>query len=140
MPEREAHPLLYKKTEQVLDLLGQDEIWPLAYLRWEMSLLDDAGFGLDLSTCAVTGATEGLIYVSPRSGRAVSRDGAGDWADRLLPLPPCLRGDGPAPDNEVITALGTTGYFLEAKLATALGHKPVPEARMRLIDQLTRLV
>ena len=140
LPEREAHPLLYKKTEQVLDLLDQDEIWPLAYLRWEMSLLEDTGFGLDLSACAVTGQTEGLIYVSPKSGRAVSRDGAGDWADRLLPLPPCLRGEGPAPDAEILTALGTTGYFLEAKLAPALGHKPVPEARMRLIDQLMRLV
>lgn len=138
LPERESHPLLYRRTEQLLDLLGQDEIWPLAYLRWEMSLLEETGFGLDLSECAVTGATDGLIYVSPKSGRAVSKEGAGDWAERLLPLPPCLLGEGPAPDEEIVLALGTTGYFLESKLATALGHKPVPEARARFLDQLTR--
>ena len=138
LPERESHPLLYRRTEQLLDLLGQDEIWPLAYLRWEMSLLEETGFGLDLSECAVTGATDGLIYISPKSGRAVSKEGAGDWAERLLPLPPCLLGEGPAPDEEIVLALGTTGYFLESKLATALGHKPVPEARARFLDQLTR--
>jgi len=140
LPERESHPSLYRRTEQLLDLLGQDEIWPLAYLRWEMSLLEETGFGLDLTECAVTGTTEELIYVSPKSGRAVSRAGAGEWADRLLPLPPCLRGEGPAPDEEIVTALATTGYFLEAKLATALGHKPLPDARARFVDQLTRML
>ena len=72
LPEREPHPRLYKQSEQLLDLLGQDEIWPLAYLRWELALLDALGFGLDLSACAVTGASDDLVYVSPRSGRAVS--------------------------------------------------------------------
>ena len=94
LPERQPHDALYLKTERLLDLLGQDEIWPLAYLRWELALLDDMGFGLDLSECAVTGVREGLVYVSPRTGRAVSREGAGEWADKLLPLPPCLRGVG----------------------------------------------
>ena len=92
LPEREAHRPLYRRTEQLLDLLGQNEVWPLAYLRWEVALLEEMGFGLDLGRCAVTGATEDLIYVSPRSGRAVSRAGAGDWAERLLPLPDVLRG------------------------------------------------
>lgn len=140
LPERESHPQLYRITEHLLDLLGQDEIWSLAYLRWEMSLLEETGFGLDLSECAVTGATENLIYVSPKTGRAVSKQGAGEWAERLLPLPRCLRGEGPAPDEEVITALGTTGYFLETKLAPALGHKPLPDARARLIDLLKRML
>ena len=138
LPEREPHAALYARSEQLLDLLGQDEIWPLAYLKWELALLDDMGFGLDLGQCAATGTTEDLIYVSPKSGRAVSRAGAGDWADRLLPLPPCLLGQGDAPDAEILTALSTTGYFLEHRLAPALGHKPLPEARARLLAALTR--
>ena len=138
LPEREAHPRLYRLSEQVLDLLGQDHIWPLAYLRWELLLLEETGFALDLTSCAVSGATEGLSYVSPKTGRAVSTLGAGDWADRLLPLPPCLRGDGPAPDGEVLQALRVTGYFLEHKLAPALGHKPLPEARARFLERFAQ--
>ncbi|MCE8530221.1 DNA repair protein RecO [Ruegeria pomeroyi] len=139
LPERETHPRLYKQSEQLLDLLGQDEIWPLAYLRWELALLDALGFGLDLSACAVTGASDDLVYVSPRSGRAVSAGAAGEWADRLLPLPPCLRGEGPASDPEIALALRTTGYFLEHRVAPALGHAPLPQARGRLIDLISRL-
>lgn len=138
LPEREVHLPLYQRTEQLLDLLGQNDIWPLAYMRWEQALLEELGFGLDLSHCAVTGAKDGLVYVSPRSGRAVSRDGAGDWVDRLLPLPPCLRGEGEAPDQEVLIALGTTGYFMENRLAPELGHKPLPEARGRFVDLVSR--
>ncbi|MBE1285913.1 MAG: DNA repair protein RecO [Rhodobacteraceae bacterium] len=140
VPEREPHPDLYKRTEQLLDLLEQEEIWPLAYLRWEVALLDELGFGLDLDRCAVTGTREGLIYVSPKSGRAVSREGAGEWADRLLPLPPVLRGEGSAPDEEVVLALKTTGYFLDTKLAKSLGNRPVPDARSRFIDTFTRRI
>ena len=73
LPEREAHGRLYRQTERLLDLLGQDEIWPLAYLRWELALLEETGFGLDLSACAVTGAQDDLVYVSPKSGRAARR-------------------------------------------------------------------
>lgn len=140
LPERESHLALYGESERLLDLLGQDEIWPLAYLRWELRLLEETGFGLDLSCCAVTGAQEGLAYVSPKSGRAVSRAGAGDWADRLLPLPLCLLGEGDAADGEMAQALDVTGYFLQNKLAPALGHKPVPEARARFIDQVVRML
>ena len=138
LPEREAHQPLYQRSEQLLDLLEQTDIWPLAYLNWELALLDEMGFGLDLSACAVTGQTDGLIYVSPKSGRAVSAQGAGDWADRLLPLPPCLRGEGPAPDDEIATALGTTGYFLEQRLAPELGNKPLPDARARFVEAFNR--
>ena len=92
LPEREPHPALYRRTEALLDMLGQGDVWPLAYLKWELRLLEEMGYALDLDACAVTGATEGLIYVSPKTGRAVSAKGAGEWADRLLPLPPVLRG------------------------------------------------
>lgn len=140
LPERETHPRLYRQTEQLLDLLEQGDLWPLAYLRWEMSLLEDTGFGLDLTACAVTGATEGLAYVSPRTGRAVTQAGAGDYADRLLPLPPVLRGEGDAPDAEVVAALRVTGHFLENHLAPELGTKPLPEARARLVRLIGKRV
>ncbi len=138
LPEREAHPPLYARTVALLDLLGQDDLWPLAYLRWEQALLDEMGFGLDLSRCAVTGATEGLVHVSPRSGRAVSAAGAGDWAGRLLPLPPVLRGEGEASDAEVPAALGTTGWFVEHRLIAGGGGRAMPPARQRFLDALAR--
>ncbi|WP_422049117.1 DNA repair protein RecO [Shimia sp.] len=138
LPDREPHPALYHQSVQLLDLLGQHELWPLAYLRWEMALLTELGYGLDLTSCAVTGSSDALIYVSPKSGRAVSAKGAGEWADRLLPLPPVLRGEGSAPDEEVLAALATTGYFLSEKLAPDLGHKPLPDARARFIDRFAR--
>ena len=138
LPEREAHPALYARTEALLDLLGQGEVWPLAYLQWEMALLEEMGYGLDLSCCAVTGAREGLLYVSPKSGRAVSAKGAGEWADRLLPLPDVLRGEGEATDVEIAEAFRTTGYFLDAHLARNLGDKPLPEARARYVATFSR--
>ncbi len=138
LPEREPHPRLYARSQALLDLLGQDDLWPLAYLGWERALLEETGFGLDLSRCAVTGARTDLVHVSPRTGRAVSRQGAGEWASRLLPLPPCLRGEGPAPDAEVLRALTTTGYFLEHRLAPALGNRPLPAARARFVELFRR--
>lgn len=138
LPEREVHRDLYRRTAQLLDLLDQPALWPLAYLRWEMALLDELGFGLDLSGCAVTGAVEGLEFVSPKTGRAVSRKGAGEWIDRMLPLPPVMLQQGEAPDAEIAIALRTTGYFLNTKLAPQLGQKPIPEARARFLTALDR--
>ncbi len=138
LPERAPHPELYRRSVALMDLLPERALWPLGYLRWELALLSEMGFGLDLTACAATGATEDLAYVSPRTGRAVSRGGAGDWADRLLPLPPCLLGEGAAPDAEIAAALGTTGHFLHHHLAPQLGDRPVPEARRRFVDLLAR--
>lgn len=139
LPEREAHRRLYDRSEVLLDLMGDGEVWPLAYLQWELALLEEMGFGLDLSACAVMGtAVNDLSYVSPRTGRAVSRAGAGDWADRLLPLPACLMGHGPAPDQEVAQGLRTTGHFLRAHLAPALGNHPLPEARTRFVEEFQK--
>ncbi|MEM9578212.1 MAG: DNA repair protein RecO [Pseudomonadota bacterium] len=134
LPERAAHKALYHETERLLDLLGQTDIWPLAYLRWEVQLLNHMGYALELDHCAVTGASDDLAYVSPKSGRAVSRAAAGQWADRLLPLPAILRGAGDAPDREVAQAFTTTGYFLREHLARDLGHKPLPDARDRFVE------
>lgn len=138
LPEREPHKRLYLQSEQLLDLLDATEIWPLAYLRWEISLLEEMGYALELEACAVTGQTDDLAYVSPKSGRAVSRGAAGDWADRLLPLPDVLRGAGAAGDDEIAQAFVTTGHFLSAHLAQDLGNKPLPEARARFVDAFTR--
>lgn len=138
LPEREACPMIHDSTVTLLDLLAGSPDWPARYLRWELALLEDLGFGLDLSCCAVTGTREDLAYVSPRTGRAVSRVGAGDWAARLLPLPQCLLGQGPATGAEVAAGLRTTGYFLTHHLAHALGDRPLPAARARLIDLLSR--
>ena len=138
LPEREPYPNLYDGTLAVLDMLGASPFWPIAYLRWEMSLLEDLGFGLDLSACAVTGETENLVYVSPKSGRAVSAAGAGKWKTKLLPLTPALLGKGDGNPTDITEGLRTTGHFLQTGLAPALGNKPIPEARNRLIDRLIK--
>lgn len=141
LPERQAYPRLYAQTVTVLDLICSDAplAWAYAYLRWELALLSEMGFGLDLSACAVTGETAGLSFVSPKSGRAVTAAGAGDWAGRLLPLPPCMTGAAPGDLAEVLTGLGTTGWFLEHWLRPSLGERPLPAARDRLLDALRRV-
>lgn len=140
LPERAAYPALYRRTVALLDMIGTDPLWPAAYLLWERALLDEMGFGLDLSSCAVTGAVDALAYVSPKTGRAVSAAGAGEWADRLLPLPPALLGVGEGAPDEVRAGLRTTGHFLETRLAPDLGDRPLPPARRRLLDALDREV
>lgn len=137
LAERDPHPQLALATETLLDRMDAAEDWAEDYLRWEMQLLDEMGFGLDLTACAVTGAREGLAYVSPRSGRAVSRAGAGEWADRLLPLPAILGGAGDNRGNGVAEGLAITGHFLDARLARELVGKPLPAARDRLIRRLS---
>ncbi|MEO0678650.1 MAG: DNA repair protein RecO, partial [Pseudomonadota bacterium] len=134
LPEREAAAETYAATVELLDLMMLTDAWPLAYLRWELSLLEVLGYGLDLTTCAATGVTEDLIYVSPKSGRAVSRAGAGEYAPKLLPLPrPLLPGE-EGSDIEIAAALGTTGHFL----SKAMGAPELPAARARLITALAR--
>jgi len=139
LPERESHPRLYATSIALLDAIADTPDWPLDYLHWEVLLLDDLGFGMDLTECAVTGAWHDLAYVSPKTGRAVSRKGAGKWAHRLLPFPPCLNSDASVGVTDLIEGLRTTGYFLENSLAPALGNRPLPDARARLIDRLGRL-
>lgn len=139
LPEREPHPGLYRRSVAMLDLLGRNDSWPVAYLKWELALLEEMGFGLDLESCAVTGTRDDLTYVSPKTGRAVSAEAAGEWVDRLLPLPPELLGAGTGQPDNILQGLRTTGFFLENRLAPSLGSRPLPEARARLIDRLRRL-
>ncbi len=136
LPEREPHPALYDVTLAVLEMMCDGPFWPLAYVRWEIALLEELGFGLDLSRCAVTGATEGLVYVSPKSGRAVSGAGAGKWKPSMLPLSPSLLGQGDGSAAEIRDGLRTTCHFLKSWMAPALGNRRLPEARDRLADIL----
>ena len=139
LAEREPHPVLYAATEPLFDVIDRAyEGWQVDYLRWEMGLLDELGFGLDLGACAVTGARDDLVFVSPKSGRAVSRAGAGEWAPKLLALPQFLLGQGPATYAELVQGLALTGYFLEHRIAPELGGRALPKARQRLVDALAR--
>jgi DNA repair protein RecO (recombination protein O) len=83
LPEREPHAPLYDALAVLLDALAASEAWPAVYVRFELGLLQELGFGLDLQACAMTGATEGLAYVSPRSGRAVTAEAAAPWKEKL---------------------------------------------------------
>lgn len=138
LPEREPHAALYDRSVALLDALGADG-WPRAYLRWELALLDEMGFGLDLTRCAVTGRRDGLAYISPRTGRAVHAEAAGDWAGRLLPLPAALLpGAGMTDLPDLLSGLRVTGHFLEGHLAPAMGDRSLPAARGRFVDLLER--
>jgi len=139
LPERDPHPQLYYGALEVLAALDDASLWPALLVRWEMMLLQDLGFGLDLSECAATGTDADLIYVSPRSGRAVSRDAGQPYCDRLLKLPRFLLEDDAAPTPaDVLAGFALTGHFFERDVLSP--HSlALPAARTRLIELLTRL-
>lgn len=138
LPEREPQPEIYRATLVLFDMIGTNPAWTLAYLKWEEALLEATGFGLDLSRCAVSGTTEHLAFVSPKSGRAVSYGAAGEWADRLLPLGPALLSAKTADTSDILEGLNVTGYFLENHLAPSLGDKSLPVARAQFLSALER--
>jgi DNA repair protein RecO (recombination protein O) len=137
LPERDPHPALYAELQGLLEQLVEGPSWPEGYVRFELALLAELGFGLDLARCAVTGTSEDLVYVSPASGRAVSRGGAGVYADRLLALPPFLLGRAPADAAQLTAGLRLTGAFLRRHLFDA-SERAMPEARDRLLARLAR--
>jgi DNA repair protein RecO (recombination protein O) len=140
LPEREPHPRLFHGLVAVIAQLARGPEAALPELvRWEAELLADLGYGLDLGRCAVTGGTDDLCFVSPRSGRAVSRQGAGEWATRLLPLPAFLLGQGPSEHADWLAGLRLTGHFL-ARDVFGTQHRPLPAAREMLVDRLAALV
>lgn len=139
LPERDPHPSLYEITLFVLGFLDDPSVWPALYVRWELALLGELGFGLDLSQCAATGANDQLIYVSPKSARAVSASAGEPYKDKLLRLPPFLtrsRQAGVMP-GDVKDGLVLTGYFLEQRVL-APRDAPMPDARNRLAEMLQR--
>lgn len=137
LPERDPHPDLFEVTLFVLGFLDEPDVWPALAVRWELALLDELGFGLDLAKCAATGKTSDLVYVSPKSGRAVSAEAGEPYKARLLALPPfLLSGAGGAVTGEHLRAgFALTGHFLEAR-ALAPRDMALPEARSRLLSYL----
>jgi len=136
LPEREPHRAAYEGANALLEAIsGQDfGQWGQAFARWELALLEELGFGLDLSSCAGTGSTENLIYVSPRSGRAVSEQAGKPYRGKLLALPPFLSDEGDTADREEIAAaLRLTAHFLY-QWVLAPHERQLPEARARLSD------
>jgi DNA repair protein RecO (recombination protein O) len=136
LPEREPHPGAFFAFEALAGALADIDIWPAVYVRFEAGLLQELGFGLDLSKCAATGATEELIYVSPRTGRAVCREAGAPYAARLLKLPPFMLGSQAGlGDGDIGAGLDLTGHFLE-QFVFAVVNRPLPPARVWLIDRL----
>lgn len=136
LPEREPHPGAYLAFEALTRALAHPDIWPAVFVRFEAGLLQELGFGLDLSKCAATGTMDDLIYVSPRTGRAVSREAGAPYKDRLLALPPFMLGAqaGLGP-GDVGAGLTLTGHFLEAFIFNPL-NRPLPPARVWLAERL----
>jgi DNA repair protein RecO (recombination protein O) len=139
LPEREPYPGAFLGFEAFISALGAPEIWPAVYVRFEVGLLADLGFGLDLSRCAVTGSLDDLIYVSPRTGRAVSAAAGADYKDRLFALPPfLLSSQGGLGPGDVAAGLAITGHFLERFVFSPL-NRPLPPARHWLLDRLSEV-
>jgi DNA repair protein RecO (recombination protein O) len=138
LPEREPHPRVFDGLLHLIEDLGEPEALMPAFVRWEALLLADLGYGLDLTTCAVTGATTGFAFVSPKTGRAVTESGAGAWTSRLLPLPAFLLGEPGAGPAEWRDGLRLTGHFL-ARDAFGHHHRPLPAARQMLYDRVAAL-
>lgn len=134
MPEREAHAPVFLSGEILLDAMLEDGAahWLPLYVRWEAGLLEALGFGLDFSECAATGARDDLAFVSPKSGRAVSRAGAGIYANRLFRLPQFLIDATAEPvDGDIAEGLKLTGHFLLERVLRPHG-RTMPPARVRL--------
>ncbi|MAN61661.1 MAG: DNA repair protein RecO [Parvibaculum sp.] len=138
LPERERHTALYEAFVVLLDTLEEVDIWPAVFVRFELGLLQELGFGLDLTKCAATGKADDLIYVSPKTGRAVSREAGEPYEKRLYRLPPFLVGGRvtAAEPEDVADGLRLTGHFLERYLFGPF-HGRLPDARYRLIDRLS---
>ncbi|MGE0023294.1 MAG: DNA repair protein RecO [Hyphomicrobium sp.] len=140
LPERDPHPNLYEVTLFVLAYLDDASVWPVLLARWELALLDELGFGLDLTQCAATGVNDDLIYVSPNTGRAVSASAGEPYRDRLLALPPFLLPGRKAPlaPGDLERAFALTGHFLDHRVLRPR-DETMPEPRTRLLSQLRRL-
>ncbi len=139
LPERDPHPNLFEVTLFVLGFLDEPDVWPALIVRWEMALLDELGFGLDLKSCAATGSADNLIYVSPKSGRAVSAAAGEPYKERLLKLPAFLAKNGQTGvgEDDVVAGLALTGHFLETRVLLPR-DETMPETRQRLSELIMR--
>jgi len=135
LPDREEHPSLFNGTCGFLNLLQNDQ-WPAAYIMWEMAFLKELGYGIDMTKCAVTGVTDNLTHISPKSGRAVCETEAEPYKSKLLKIPQFLRGEGLA-DNDIDKGLKLTNYFLMHRLLQHSSFKELPNSRMQLENSVT---
>lgn len=140
LPEGQPYPRLYSALEGLLDAIEAAPSaggWGAALVRYELLMLAELGFGLDLDRCAVTGANDDLVAVSPKTGRAVSAAEAEPYAGKLLSLPKFVREGGQAPWDEIVQGLELSGHFLTRDVLTDRS-RPIAEARSRLVDRLRR--
>jgi len=140
LPEGQAYPHLYEALEGLLDAIEAAPSalgWGAALVRYELLLLAELGFGLDLDKCAVSGSNDDLVAVSPKSGRAVSAAEAEAYAGKLLPLPAFVRAGGPSTWQEIAEGLDLSGHFLARDVLTDRS-RPIFDARARLVDRLRR--
>ncbi len=135
LPEREPHQRIYDALLIILEAIEQDDVWPALLVRWEMGLLDELGFGLDLSKCAATGAKHELVYVSPKTGRAVSAAAGEPYRERLLALPPFLISSVSATPADILNGFKLTGHFLARHIFEPRGIN-APEQRQWVIRNL----
>ena len=136
LPEREPHPGAFLAFEALVAAFAHDDVWPAVFVRFEAGLLEELGFGLDLSRCAATGTTDDLVYVSPKTGRAVSRAAGEPYQARMLTLPPfLLGGQAGLRTGDVGAGFELTGHFLEQFVFGPL-NRPLPPARVWLLDKL----
>jgi DNA repair protein RecO (recombination protein O) len=140
LPERQPMPGVYAGLATLLSMQDAD-LWAPVYIKWEMALLQALGYGLDLTQCAASGDTENLTYVSPRTGRAVSREAGAPYHDKLFPLPPFLLGGGGWDAEALVQGLEITGHFLSRHVFAnphsrqLIPHDgDLPQARQRLLD------
>ena len=139
LPERESFEKLYKATVNLVDMMETEKSWVSSYVRWELLLLAELGFGLDLSECALTGESLNLAYVSPKSGRAVSSSAGLEWKNKLLCLPEFLTISHDFVERDlkhIHVGMALTGYFLEKWLMDSLAKPTLPEARNRFFASL----
>ena len=138
-PVGQAYTQFYESSENLFDLLKFPDIWALGYFKWELEFLATLGFGLDLEKCAVTGSTADLKFISPKSGRAVSQAGAGEWSSKLLPFPVAARGQGNSLED-ILDGLKVSQFFLERKVLATFGMEHLPAARFRFISLLEKKI
>ncbi len=139
LPERDPHEIVFDSLETIVEHVSDAALAAALIVRFEMLMLSELGFGLDLESCAATGATRDLIYVSPKSGRAVSRDAGEPWRDRMLPLPAYIDSDyeGPVSASDIDDGFKLTGFFLARHVLEPRGVT-LPDARAHFIQAVRR--
>lgn len=147
LPERDPQPHLWQTSQSLIEILAlatSSESWLSFYVRWELNLLEVMGFGLSLNHCAVSGRTDNLVYVSPKTGNAIHQDYAGDYHNRLLALPAIFRTNeggeeaGLPTPYDLQQGLKLTGHFLARRIFSIV-DKELPQARLRLAHLVSRL-